>query len=625
MSFLYPAFLIGGLAIALPIVLHLLRRDIAPEVPFTAVRLLQHSPVDNPARQRLREWLLLAARVVALLLLAGAFARPYVQGATPPEVHVVAIDRSYSMGGPERFARALERARAAIDSTPRGARVAVIAFDDRPDVVAVPGGAADARAAVTGVTVGFGATHYEPVFGKATELAAGARGHLVVITDLQRGGWEGSSLPALPAGWTLDVQDIGPASANVAVTAIGVEPDRLLATIRNDSDSAVSGQARALLDGRDVAQAPYSLPPRGSASVPITWNPPPPLRGYGEAATLSVAIDDPHGLPADNTRYVSLGARRAAKVLIVTSGGQSGIYLARALGTSGGEEGGLDTEVAPGGRLGEISIDAMAGYPAIALLSTRGVERTAREHLAAYVRQGGGLLMIAGPDLEAAVISTLAEWQPAWSAQVDPAGAPAMTFASTDGRHPIFRPFGALSANLGQVRFERRWRVQPDGWSVVARFSDGAPALLERALGTGRVVLFASDLDRRWNDFPLNPSFVPFAIETVRYAAGATGGGDRRRPREYTVAHVPAGVPQTPGPHRTPDGRIVSVNVDPREGSSDRLTREGFLEMVQRSSEDAATATSLQARQTESHQSYWQYGLLIMLAALVAESFVGRS
>jgi hypothetical protein len=84
-------------------------------------------------------------------------------------------------------------------------------------------------------------------------------------------------------------------------------------------------------------------------------------------------------------------------------------------------------------------------------------------------------------------------------------------------------------------------------------------------------------------------------------------------------------VPQTPGPHRTPDGRIVAVNVDPREGGLDRLTREAFVEMVQRSGQDAEAAQALQARQTESLQNYWQYGLLIMLAALVAESFVGRA
>ena len=98
MSFLYPAFLVGALAVAIPIVLHLLRRDIAPEVPFTAVRLLHKSPVERAERRRLRDFLLLAARVAALLLLAAAFARPYLRAATPGPVRLVAIDRSVQHG-----------------------------------------------------------------------------------------------------------------------------------------------------------------------------------------------------------------------------------------------------------------------------------------------------------------------------------------------------------------------------------------------------------------------------------------------------------------------------------------------------------------------------------------------
>ena len=68
------------MAVAIPIVLHFLRRDVAPEVPFTAVRLLQRSPIERSRRRRLRDLLLLAARVAALLLLALAFARPYIVG-----------------------------------------------------------------------------------------------------------------------------------------------------------------------------------------------------------------------------------------------------------------------------------------------------------------------------------------------------------------------------------------------------------------------------------------------------------------------------------------------------------------------------------------------------------------
>src|SRR5918993_1157638 len=114
MSFLYPAFLLGAIAIALPVVLHLLRRDVAPEVPFSAVRLLRRSPIDRSRRRRLRDLLLLAARVAALALLAVAFSRPYLAAGPPAPLHVIAVDRSYSMGAPGRFARARELAREAI-------------------------------------------------------------------------------------------------------------------------------------------------------------------------------------------------------------------------------------------------------------------------------------------------------------------------------------------------------------------------------------------------------------------------------------------------------------------------------------------------------------------------------
>ena len=107
MSFLYPAFLIGALAAAIPIVLHLLRRDVAPEVPFTAVRLLRRSPLEQTRRRRLRDLLLLAARVAALMLLAAAFARPYLTAAAAgPALEIIAVDRSYSMAAPGQFERA---------------------------------------------------------------------------------------------------------------------------------------------------------------------------------------------------------------------------------------------------------------------------------------------------------------------------------------------------------------------------------------------------------------------------------------------------------------------------------------------------------------------------------------
>jgi len=523
------------------------------------------------------------------------------------------------MGGADRFGRALDLARQAIDRASRGERVAVIAFDERADVLSQPGGASDARAALQGLSPGFGATRYSAAFAAAQNLAAGARGHLVIVTDLQRGGWEGEPPVRLPGSWEVEVQDVGAVSANVGVESIAIEPARAIATLRNSSEATRTGLVRISLDGAEIATAPYSVGPHATADVALPWRP-------ADHGTLAVAIDDPGGLAADDTRYVALGARATSKVLLIASGRQSGLYLSQALETTSGQEDGFDAEIATGARLAEMSADQVASYPAIALLTTGGVERRAREAIVAYVNKGGGLFMIAGPDLDAGVASALTTWQPPLAIQSESAegaeSSAALTLAATDLRHPIFRPFGPLAANLGQVRFDRAWRVAPNGWSIVGRFSNASPALLERSLGQGRVVLFASDVDRKWNDFPLHPAFVPFALETIRHVAGS---GNRRPTRDYTVGQAPTGVPAAPGVYRTPEGRTVSINVDPREGGLDRVSRDGFVEMVQRSAESAAGTADVQARQTESRQNYWQYGLIVMIAALVAESFVGRA
>jgi hypothetical protein len=617
MAFLYPAFLIGALAIAIPIVLHLLRRDVAPEVPFTAVRLLYRSPVERADRRRLRDLLLLAARVAALLLLAAAFARPYVQGAAPAAVRVVAIDRSYSMGAPGIFARALALARESIDDASSGERIAVVAFDDGAHVLAAPGGAADARAALEGLAPGFGATRYAPVVQQAVDLAAGAAGRLVIITDLQRAGWDGESSSTLPAGWSLNVRDVMQDGAaprsNLAVTAVTVDAGRVLAAIRNEGPLAREGKVRVVSDGQAVAAADYAVPPGAVIQAPIAWRAP-------ESGAFTVAIDDAEGLPADNARFVALGSRAAATALIVAGGGEISaaagkplaLYLSRALGTSSGE----DAEVVSGPKVAAMSLEQVSNYGGVALVSTRGLERPARERLMSYVNGGGGLFMAAGPDLDVSILAEMTGWQPSLTAVEQ--GGP-LTLAATDLRHPIFRPFGALAANLGQVRVDRSWRVSPGGWSVVARFSNGTPALLERVSGQGRVVLFASDVNRRWNDFPLHPAFVPFAIEAMRYV-----GGDRRQPRDYTVAQAPALARQVPGVFRGPDNRPFSANVDTREGALDRMSPGDFDGRVERSGAGVSRAAERQARQTESSQSYWQYGLALMIATLIAESVVGR-
>ena len=608
MRFLAPLFLLGALAVTLPVVLHLLRRDVAPEVPFSAVRLLRRSPIEQASRRRLRDLLLLAARVVALLLLAAAFARPYFTAAAGElPLQIVAIDRSYSMGAPGRMERALALAREAIDTTGRPARVAVIAFDDRAEVAAAPGSAAEARAALNGIRPGYGGTRYAPLLARTVELAANAPARLIVVGDLQRAGWEDEEPVSIPSTTQVETRDAGSPAANVAVVNVRRDSGAMVATIRNGGSAAAAGNARVLVEGRAVASAPFNVPAGATLDVPIAYRAP-------ERGAIAVEIDDAAGYPADNRRYLVLDPQGRTRVLMVTADERSGFYVTRALQAVA--DGGFEVRARTSAALGTVKPAELAGHGAVLLLSTRSLDRRARELLAGFVRDGGGLFVAAGVDVEPSALATIMDWRD--FAAVEQEDVP-MVLAATDLRHPIFRPFGPLAANLGQIRFSRAWRVRGGGWDVAARFTDGSPALLERREGKGRVVLFASDLDRRWNDFPLHSAFVPFALEAVRHI---TASPEERR--DYLVAHVPHGARPEPGAYALPeDGRLVTVNVDVRESATAAVTPDEFRQMV-RAIDGPAPPAERRAQQSEGRQNLWRYGLLLMLAALVAESVVGR-
>src|SRR5437870_116865 len=133
LSFLAPMFLAGAAAAAVPIVLHLLKREPEARVKFAAVKLIKQAPVEYTDRRRLRELLLLALRVTALLLLALAFARPFVASgaaAGTGGVTIVALDTSYSLAAPGRFERARQLAKEAIANAPIGDLVGVVTFAD---------------------------------------------------------------------------------------------------------------------------------------------------------------------------------------------------------------------------------------------------------------------------------------------------------------------------------------------------------------------------------------------------------------------------------------------------------------------------------------------------------------
>ena len=133
-SFLSPLFLLGALAAAVPILLHLFHRRTELVIDFPSVSLLTRAPIEQHRRRRLREIVLLVLRIAALVLLAVSFARPYLAGAIAPEsapVTVIVADTSMSLSAPGQIERVREAALNAIRSAPASNAWSQSSFRDR--------------------------------------------------------------------------------------------------------------------------------------------------------------------------------------------------------------------------------------------------------------------------------------------------------------------------------------------------------------------------------------------------------------------------------------------------------------------------------------------------------------
>jgi hypothetical protein len=618
LGFLSPAFLAALVAIAIPIVLHLLRRHADPVLRFSAVRLMRRAPVEQARRRRLRELLLLALRIGALALLAFSFARPYLieKGlAAASHLTIVGIDSSYSMATAAQQQRAQTLARAAIDGAPAGGSVAVVRFDEDVQVVLPPTtdrGAA--RSAAQGVQPRPRATRYGTALAAAADLAGSRPAKLVLVSDLQRFGLDETAGVSLPPNAELELRDVGGPAGNLGLSGLARAEGGIKATVASTWSEPRDVRVRLEIDGRLAAEKAVTVPSHGVADVAIAAQL--PSRGVVHAAVVDV-----EGYAADNERYLVLDPLPRPRLLVVTSPvarADDAFYVERAIAAAEGE-GGLAVDELTTDRLAA-GAEQLNGYAAIVLLGGARLDRAGADALSAAVSHGTGLLVAAGPSLDLDRVAALLPGRLTGARRETP--SPSLTFAPVDVRHAVFEAFGAGSGLLGSARFAQIVRLPAAAGHVLARFDNGAPALVEPAVGSGRMLVFASDLGNVWNDFALHPAFVPFVHGAVRYLAGT-----RPSSGEVRVGELPGPQGSQPGvaERRLPSGiQRVAVNVDPREADEARLAPAAFTAAVPRSNRPAQTPEAAEARAREREQSLWRYGLMLMLTALVIESTVGR-
>jgi hypothetical protein len=611
MGFLAPFFFVALGALAIPVVIHLIQRERKDALQFPSLMFLRQVPYKSTRRRKIRNWPLFVARCLAIILLAMAFTRPFLERdvaatgalATARDV-VLLVDRSYSMGYGDRWERALAAANAAVGGLGPEDRATVVLFDESAAAAHEPTtDPARLRGALDDAEPGSGGTRYAPALKLAQSILQTSdrpRLEAVLVSDFQRIAWDGEPGIRLPAGATLTTVPITDASApNIAVTGVTFrretvgDRERVTATARltNKSADPSSGVPVTLeLGGRELETKTVDIRANDAAAVDFA---PFTLSERNQRGTIRTRSD---ALPADDAFHFVVSPGQAMSILVIAGGdARSSLFLQRALAI--GDEPGFRVDVR---RSGDLSGSDLAGRSLVILNDAPFPGGEAGRRLREFVDGGGGLIIAAGEragSVGGEAIADLLPGTPGRPIDRDGRGA---SLGYLDYSHPVFELFRApRSGDFTAARFFRYRPIEPaPDARVVARFDDGAPALLERRVGEGKVLLFTSTFDTYWNTLPLQAVYLPFAHQLARYASGYAEPSPW-----FTVGQVldiaavqgrspAAGDTAAAGPDAAAEGDYIAIapsgeRVTPGSGRLLRLDEQGFYSVRASRSGDA--------------------------------------
>ena len=317
MSFLAPLYLLLAGAVAVPLLIHLMRRRIGARVEFPAARYLERAEKEHSRTLRIRNLLLMLLRVLALIAIAVAAARPiarWIGAGHAPTAIAIVIDNSLSSS-------AVVNGRPLLDQFKTMARdvLSHATATDRVWLVGIDGRVRGGNAGLLREEI----DRIEPIAGAGdpaialTRAASVVRGsgldakQIALLTDGQRSEWQRA--PSIPDAQLLVYTPPTPAPVNRAVTLAEARPVRWTprGSVTTRFLSRDSTTYRITLNGRTFA--------RGTAAPneEVVVRTSPPERGW-LAGTVELEPDE---LPGDNVRHFAVWIGAAPAVAVTPSVG----------------------------------------------------------------------------------------------------------------------------------------------------------------------------------------------------------------------------------------------------------------------------------------------------------------
>ncbi len=497
MNFLHPWALALAALAAAPILLHLLRRDVAQRIPFPALRYLRRAERRTARSMRLRDQLLLATRILLVVLLAVAAARPLAGrgGARDhePTDALLIVDNSASMGrvtdGRTLLDHQLEAARTALENAGPADRFWVAPL---VGTVLAAGVSADQAVAALGAIEATDAGG--DLVGRLAELTTAVpvvddrvrEAH--VYSDGQASALQGEPLDLSAWGPVVIGVDTGGESPNGAVTALRLEPDgpvvpgepatvAALIGITGEGGGTDTVDVRLIVDGQTAAMSRAAWGSEAILALPDL-----------SPGTHSIRVETPpSSLRSDDGRQLGLVT---ADVPVVQFAGDPDGFLGKALQTLWAE--------------GRIRNESGGDVPSVEV-----VEGTYRPS-----GPGEAALLLVPPlditDLPAFQQGLSAAGVP-WRLAVQPSAG-----AVTLGNPPRIGGIDLVRVSMA-YGLERQTAPVSSVDSVLLRTADGAPWLVRGRAGSRVFLLLASPVDPGATDLPTGVAMIPFLEHLLLY------------------------------------------------------------------------------------------------------------
>lgn len=660
MGLLAPWFLAGALAVGLPLWLHLMRRRNPVRLPFSSLMFFEKRTETTIRERRLRYLLLLACRLALLLLLALAFAKPVWErppiaiAGSIPKLHFIALDTSLSMRYGDRWERAVDEADAIVDSLGQGDQAQILANGPSVQVLTEP---TSDKSALQRALAGLEPTSSRNDFGDLIEAVRNLTGDdatpsvLHLISDLQN-----SAMPSrfqdlvLPESSELALHDVAAGDfANWAIDSVkgstrvyGRDAPKLESAVVSFAESEANKTVSLWIDGRLAASQQKSIAANGRES--FVFEIPAAPRGFSRA---ELRLEPADALPDDDLRRVALDNSEPEPLLFISQDRRRRdlLYFKAALESSVASRYTLEN-ASPG----DASRLDPSRYALVVLSDVPRLDSGFESRLQAWIEAGGAVLIALGPNsalARRAPISGHSLEQPLSSER---GGDPFQVAGPSDESHSVAN----AAEGLRPVKFFLYARVRPlEGDAVPMRLGNGDPLLVEREIGRGRALVFASAFDNIWNNLPVTSVYVPFVAEAVRYLTGAEAArgeallGEvlelgRRRGSGATVQVLdPAGervltlsdsvsreaVPlesigyyEIRGSDRS---ELLAVNADPRESNLRSVDRDTLELWQSTGGAEAAQAAAAGLPPPEVPPwRVWRLVLALLLLAVLLESLI---